>query len=271
MEIYENEIKWFTQFQGQVQGPFDSGYLQSTIDRLDVAQLEQTLVWRRGFAEWLKASKIQVGEHTMTMTSTLAAATVSMPALPTDETVVKNKKVSPENQILNQGAFYRVQVNFVDQPLMSKNDLLNLISKQEDVSVVAIQDPKSKEWKEVYAFPDIIEKLGLSRRKDPRVPILAQLTGKSNRHESFFARIITISEGGVGLTEVYDLKIGDDVEGQMTSPHFFQGVNFKAEVVYAGLDGYIGLKFNQISEESQASIIDYIKKFGRTATGQNQP
>ncbi len=304
-QVFENEIKWFTQYQGQVQGPFNTTYLQNTLERLDAQHLEATLIWRRGFAEWLKGSKFNPEEHTMTMTridppspppkpsqqtqtveitpqpklnqprqvnqqTQTVELTPPPPAFPLasdDKTLIGGDFKLDKPQNLNQGAFYRVQVSFVDQPMMTKNDLLNLLAKQEDISVVAIQDPKSKEWKEVYAFPDIVEKLGLSRRKHPRVPILAQFTGKSNRHDSFFARIITISEGGVGLTEVYDLKIGDEVEGQMTSPHFFQPINIRADVVYSGLDGYIGLNFSQINDESKSTIIDYMKKFGKSNAG----
>ncbi len=285
---FENTIRWFTQFHGQVQGPFDTTYLQTTLDRLDAQQLELTLIWRRGFAEWIKASKFQPEEHTLTMnpspqitevshpfsapsvnqnTTTMITPPPAFQLAPNENTIIGNDRKIEKPQGLNQGAFYRVQVSFVDQPMMTKNDLLNLLAKQEDISVVAIQDPKTKEWKEVYAFPDIVEKLGLSRRKHARVPILAQFTGKSNRQESFFARIITISEGGVGLTEVYDLKIGDEVEGQMTSPHFFQPINIRADVVYSGLDGYIGLNFSQINDESKANIVDYMKKFGKSSAG----
>ena len=74
--------------------------------------------------------------------------------------------------------------------------------------------------------------------------------------------MITISEGGMGFTENFDLKIGDEVEGQISSPHFFQPLNVKADVIYAGLDGYIGLKFSTVTDETKAAIIEYIKKFG---------
>lgn len=308
MDPLENDFKWFMQFQGQVQGPFNSTHMQNALGRLDSAHIEKTLVWRRGFAEWVKASKWDSPEHTkavMTpseLTQSGATLSVSKPTTPTPPPLQKMPQSQPqtsppsrpamsstpppavETQIapdedtvvgaknpepLSQGAFYRVQVNFVDQPMMTKNELLALIAQQEDISVVAIQDPKSKEWKEVYAYPDIVEKLGISRRKHARVPILAQFVGRTNRHDSFHARIITISEGGLGLTEVYDLKIGDEVEGQVTSPHFFQPINIRADVVYSGLDGYIGLNFSQINEESKVAIIDYMKKFGKT-TGNPQ-
>lgn len=317
MEQTENDLKWFMQFQGLVQGPFNSTRMQETLDGLDSHQMEVALVWRRGFAEWVKASKWLSPENTRTMNTVTEVAqpaspvppvvsnpppvqktmqtprapiptptpppapqqSIPKPSLqpqqpvvdiqlsPNEDTVVGAQIQKPKT---NQTPSYRVQINFVDQPMMSKSELLTLISKQEDISTVAIQDPKSKEWKEVYAFPDIVEKLGISRRKHARVPILAQFVGRTNRHDSFNARIITISEGGLGLTEVYDLKIGDIVEGQLTSPHFFQPINIRADVVYSGLDGYIGLNFTQINDESKSAIIDYMKKFGKNSTGNLQ-
>lgn len=303
MEQIENDIKWFMQFQGQVRGPFNTTFMQQTLDGLEGNQMEAALVWRRGFAEWVKASKWLAPENTQMMTDVTEATPppivqnpppvqklmqkphaplptpassiptppvikppVDLQISPNEDTVVGANKQKPAQP----GAFYRVQINFIDQPMMTKNELLNLIAKQEDISTVAIQDPKTKEWKEVYAYPDIVEKLGLSRRKHARVPILAQFVGRTNRHESFNARVITISEGGLGLTEVYDLKIGDVVEGQLTSPHFFQPINIRADVVYSGLDGYIGLNFTQINDESKSTIIDYMKKFGKSSSGNLQ-
>jgi hypothetical protein len=168
-------------------------------------------------------------------------------------------------QAFADGVFYRVQVNYVDQPLMSKNELLQLIAKQDDVSEISIQDQKTKEWKEIYAFPDLVEKLGISRRKTQRVPILAQFNGKTTKSKNVSYRVITISEGGMGFTENFDLKIGDEVEGQISSPHFFQPINVKADVIYAGLDGYIGLKFSSITDETKSAIIEYVKKFGKAS------
>lgn len=303
MEQTENDIKWFMQFQGLIQGPFNSTSMQETLDGMDSHQMEIALVWRRGFAEWVKASKWLSPENTKTMTAITAVshptppvvnnpppvqktmqrpnAPIPTPAAPplmtnpppaVDTQIAPNEDtvVGPHVQKAKPTTSYRVQVNFIDQPMMSKSELLTLIAQQEDISTVAIQDPKTKEWKEVYAFPDIVEKLGISRRKHARVPILAQFVGRTNRHDSFNARIITISEGGLGLTEVYDLKIGDIVEGQLTSPHFFQPINIRADVVYSGLDGYIGLNFTQINDESKAAIIDYMKKFGKNSSGNLQ-
>lgn len=252
-----NEIKWFLQLNGQVKGPFTQENLNSTLQNLDDPGAGQALIWKRGLPEWMQANKFQ----------SFAAQEAASHDLDTRTEMASGDDLFEKTftQTFTQGAFYRAQVNFVDQPLMTKSELLSLIAKQQDVSKVSIQDPKTKEWKEVYAFPDIVERLGLSRRKQPRVPILAQFTGKSNNKQDVSYRVITISQGGMGFTENHELKIGDEVEGQVTSPHFFQSIYVKAEVIYAGQDGYIGLKFTQIPDEARAAIIDYIKKFGKNA------
>lgn len=167
-------------------------------------------------------------------------------------------------QAFTEGVFYRVKLNYIDQPLMSKNELMALVAKQKDITKVLIQDTKTKEWKDVYKYPEILERLGLSRRQLPRVLIMAQFSGKStNSTENVSYRVINISQSGIGFTDNFDLRIGDEVEGQISSPHFFQPLNIKAEVVYAGQDGYIGLKFTQIPDEALASIIDYVKKYSK--------
>lgn len=254
-----SETKWFLQLNGQVRGPFSQDSLQATIQGL--GDVESALIWKRGFAEWIKVNKLQTMDLGSIVTPETHEETAQSGAAYEDNLFEKTF-----NQTFTDSAFYRVQLNFIDQPLMTKAELLTFIAKQQDVSKVSIQDTKTKEWKEVYAFPDIVERLGLSRRKQPRVPILAQFTGKSNNKEEVLYRVITISQGGMGFTENFDLKIGDEVEGQVSSPHFFQSINVKAEVIYAGQDGYIGLKFTQIPDEARAAIIEYINKFGKNST-----
>lgn len=262
-----DNTKWFLQIHGQIQGPFGQDDLQNALQRLGDDRLAQALVWRRGMPEWVQAANWDNADRSF------IPAAPSTPAAGQPEDPEKAGEALFEktfSQSFTEGVFYRAQINFVDQPLMSKSELMALIARQQDVSAVSIQDPQTKEWKEVYAFPDIVERLGLSRRKQARVPILAQFTGKTiQAGEATGAdnsyRVITISQGGVGFTETYDLKIGDEVDGHISSPHFFQPVHVKAEVIYAGQDGYVGLKFIQLEDEASSAIIDYIKKFGKSS------
>jgi len=258
-----NEAKWFLQLNGQVQGPFDQSSIQTTLKGLSAESSTQALIWKRGLTEWVKADKWQSLEH---RTSTEAASTDMKDLSQSSEAPEDSLFEKTFNQSFTEDAFYHVQLNSIDQPLMTKTDLMTFIAKQQDVSKISIQDSKTKMWKEVYAFPDIVERLGLSRRKKSRVPILAQFAGKANSQNEISCRVITISQGGIGFTDNFDLKIGDEVEGLISSPHFFQPINIKADVIYVGDDGYIGLKFSQLTDEAKSSIIDYIKKFGNDST-----
>jgi hypothetical protein len=258
------DTKWFLQFNGQVQGPFNPDSLQVTIQSLGYENSENALVWKRGLTDWVKASQWKASDYkNMQFTAPALGDQDGNTHTQAHNTTNSDLFETTFSHTFTEGAFYRVQISFVDQPLMSKAELMTLIAKQQDVSKVSIQDPNTKDWKDVYAFPDIVERLGLSRRKQLRVPILAQFTGKSNKNAEATYRVITISQGGMGFTENYDLKIGDEVEGQISSPHFFQSLSVKAEVIYAGQDGYIGLKFSAVPDEAKAAIIEYVKRFGK--------
>ena len=57
------DTKWFLQFNGQVQGPFNPDSLQVTIQSLGFENSENALVWKRGLAEWVKASKWKASDY----------------------------------------------------------------------------------------------------------------------------------------------------------------------------------------------------------------
>lgn len=254
-----NEAKWFIQMHGQIQGPLSQNDFENIVSNFNDDQAVSSLVWRKGFSQWVKSNEWQDADQKHSLQSAQSSQT------PSSKSNGEDLFEKTFGQSFTEGEFYRVQLNYVDQPLMSKEELLTFIAKQPDVSAISIHDPKTQEWKEVYVFADIVEKLGLSRRKQARVPILAQFAGKSNKSEDVSYRVITISQGGMGFTENYDLQIGDEVEGQISSPHFFQPVSVKAEVIYAGHDGYVGLKFSQLTDETKTAVIDYIKKFGKNS------
>ncbi len=250
-----NQSNWFLQFQGKVEGPYNATKLEQTLHAIGDSQLDRIFIWRRGLTEWMRASKWNPNEEI----TNVSAASGSAPVYAND---ISEKTFA---HTMTENAFYRVQLNFIDQPLMTRAELLALIGKQGDVATISIHDPKTKEWKEVYAFPDLVERLGLTRRSHQRVPILAQFAGSSNKNPKFDARIISISEGGVGFTDMHELQIADTIEGNITSPHFFQPISIKAEVIYSGQDGYVGLKFSHVTDEAKATIIEYIKKFGKSS------
>ncbi|MNT95603.1 hypothetical protein D3C72_2375100 [compost metagenome] len=73
--------------------------------------------------------------------------------------------------------------------------------------------------------------------------------------------MISISEGGLGVTEVRNLQIGDRFTGNLNSPNLYMQINAICDVVYLGNDGYAGLRFANLPIEAKSSIIEYVNKF----------
>ena len=277
--------KWFYHLNNIVKGPVSPLELENLISTLD--HPEKTLVWSRGHTDWISADRWQpdliIEEKKYSHSTADSSQTIEhnnkpeKPDFSVSKTFMSSEDtfggINPSDSVyqilpvehtyIPEDEKFKVQLNFIDQPMMTKVELMAFAARTDDPSLIAIFDRKSQDWKEIYAFKDIVDKLGLTRRKHPRVPILAQFNGTTSRHEKFSARLVTISIGGLGLTDVFDLNIGDMIYGNITSPHFYSPVAIESEVTYCGNDGYVGLKFTQINDDSMSLVTDYVKRFSQ--------
>jgi hypothetical protein len=256
-------MKWFVNQNSRVHGPYDNSEIQGLIQTMGTGT-KTTFLWTRGLNDWITADKWTPSVAQSTQSERLFNSAAVNSSRDQEEAATlshfnppRPTKPAPMNSDLR----YKVQYNFIDQGMMTKDELLKFSLNQDDVSKIAVFDNDSKQWKEIYAITEISEKLGISRRKNARVPILAQFSGASSKNEKIAARVVTISVGGMGLTDTFDLNIGDSIRGQITSPHFFTPLNIEAEVTYTGSDGYVGLKFNQLNDDTLALMTEYVKKF----------
>jgi PilZ domain/GYF domain 2 len=260
-------MKWFVNQNSRVHGPYDNTEIQGLVQTMG-ASSRTTFLWTRGLNEWITADKWtpSIAQSTQSERQFAPVADVETrrqveantlshfnPAAVDPAKPTKPAPVAQERR-------YKVQYNFIDQDPMTREELLSFTLKQDDVSKIAVFDATAREWKEIYSIPEIAEKLGISRRKNARVPILAQFVGTVN-DTKINARVVTISTGGMGLTDTYDLKIGELVNGQVTSPHFFTPLNIQSQVNYTGTDGYVGLQFNFLNDDVAALITEYVEKF----------
>lgn len=264
--------KWFINANNYIRGPFSTDEIKDQMHGLN-DQMQTTFLWSRGYSEWIRADKWNPEASTPQQAQNNAQIASSVEATYTPQ--AKNifdkqpaARVSKADVIEDIKAHtvekFRVQYDFVDKGEMTKEELTTFTAKQEDVSKISIFDKKEKEWKEIYSMPDIVQRLGITRRENQRVPILAQFSGSLvGTGSKVNARVITISHGGMGITDNFELKLGETIHGQLTSPHFYSPLTLTAEVTYAGLDGYVGLKFVNLNAEMQALVVDYIKRFGK--------
>ncbi len=218
---------WFIHYQGQVQGPYDISEVEARL-----VGMKECQIWGRGQSEWMTPAKWRA-----------SLKDYSHPSAPDEP----------------QG-FWKMRVEGREQPPLRYSQLIAELKKMPDLSAVDVCTEASSVWKEVYAIPRIIDDLGISRRSHPRVPIVGTLTCEGPRGD-FSCRVISISEGGLGVNDARNLRIGERFQATLTSPNLFITVNTTCEVVYVGNDGYAGLRFVGLPEEFKSSIIEYVRKF----------
>ena len=222
---------WFILHEGQVTGPFDPPEVESKIASLNEAQ-----IWGRGHGEWMAPIRWRQ----------------------------MLKELPPPNASGEGAKQWRLRIDGKAQDAVTYTDLIASLKSIKDFTTVDVSSDNGQTWKDVYSVQQVVDNLGISRRSHPRVPIVGTLEFESDKGESFKCRVISISEGGLGVNDAQSLQIGQRFYATLTSPNLYVTVTTSCEVVYVGNDGYAGLRFVGIPEEFKSSIVEYVNKFATT-------
>lgn len=221
--------KWFILTDGRVTGPFERQEIE-----LQALAMSNPLIWGRGQNEWTNVERWQ--RHLKELDN------------PDNAT-----RVGIERQ-------WQVKVSGIEMRPMTHDQMIDYLKDQKDLGEIQIWTEGYSEWKDVYQIHKIMDELGVSRRQHPRVPIMGTLTCEGATG-NFNARVLSISEGGLGATEAPGVKIGEKFKTTLKSPNLYTPIHATAEIVYVGEDGYAGFKFANLHSESKSAIIEYVKKF----------
>ena len=115
-----------------------------------------------------------------------------------------------------------------------------------------------KTWTPIYEFYDIIDEIGVNRRQFPRASIKGSVVVRV-ADQTYLGQLATISEGGVGATQLPQLVSGHHAHIEIKSPHFANSINVKAIIQYVTNRGFVGFRFENIHMEAKSSIIEYVK------------
>lgn len=222
---------WFIVREGQVTGPFNPEEIESQISDLNKTMPSQPepQIWGRGHTEWMSLGKWRQ--------------------------LLREQQPLKEVDPVNSEQLWKIRLNGVEKTPMPYSDLIAYLKKSNEFVNVDLSFGNSG-WKEIFAFQKVVDDLEISRRSHSRVPIVGTLSC-----ENFSCRVISISEGGLGVNDAQKLQIGERVLATLTSPNLYVTISSTCEVVYVGADGYAGLRFIGLTEEFKSSIIEYINKF----------
>lgn len=221
--------KWFILADGRITGPFEKTEVEAHVNHQNNA-----LIWGRGHTEWHNLERWQR-------------------LLKEGDNPDKKGRVGPER-------LWKVRVSNTEMKPMVHDQMIDFLKQQKDLGEVQIWTEGYTDWKDVYQIHKIMDELGVSRRQHPRVPIMGILTCEGTTG-NFNARVLSVSEGGLGITESPQVKIGEKFKTTLKSPNLYTPIHATAEIVYVGTDGYAGLKFIGLHSESKSAIIEYVKKF----------
>lgn len=220
--------KWFILSDSKVSGPFDPSQIEESASKSG-----NILIWGRGQSEWTQFDRWQKR---------------------------LSEIESPEKKKPGSDRLWKVRVAGEDLEPMLHDNMMEYLKTLNDLGEVQIWTEGYSDWKDVYQIHKIMDDLGVSRRQHPRVPIMGTLTCEGSTG-NFNARVLSISEGGLGITEAPQVKIGDKFKTLLKSPNLYTPIHATVEVVYVGHDGYAGLKFTGLHSESKSAVIEYVKKF----------
>lgn len=229
--------KWFMLFGEEVRGPYDMASVTTELQKQP-----QALIWGRGQTDWLLPDQWykSLQEH---------------------DAAVERARAQMDRE-------WRIRLRGQELEPMLYSQMIDFLKTQNDYAEIMIWTEGYTEWKEIYQIHKILDDLGVSRRRNPRVPIMGQVEFE-NPQGSFGARALSISEGGLGVTDAPVVRIGDRFKMTLKSPNLFGPLHATAEVVFVGEDGYVGLKFFGLPIESKSAVIEYVKRFteGQVKTG----
>jgi hypothetical protein len=224
-----SERKWFLFLDEKVVGPFSKEEVNAQL-----LANKNALVWTRGQNEWVSGKRFEKSAQDVEQA---------------------HQKLKTANERI-----WKVRVAGQEMKPMSQPEMMDYLKTREDLSDVFIWTEGYTEWKEIFQIHKIMDELGVSRRKHPRVPIMGTLLCEGAAGQ-FTARVLSISEGGLGITEAINAKIGERFKTILKSPNLFAPIHATVEVVYVSQDGYAGLKFSGLQSESKSAIIEYVRKF----------
>lgn len=174
------------------------------------------------------------------------------------------KELPPAGAVVDSAKLWRIRIDGKAQDAVTYTELIASLKNIKDFTTVDVSSDNGETWKDIYSVQQVVDNLGISRRSHPRVPIVGTLEFENDKGEPVKCRVISVSQGGLGVNDAQALQIGQKFYATLTSPNLYVTVTTSCEVIYVGSDGYAGLRFVGIPEEFKSSIVEYVNKFATT-------
>ncbi|MCB9026182.1 MAG: DUF4339 domain-containing protein [Bdellovibrionaceae bacterium] len=220
--------KWFIFENNEVQGPFDTNSVEKKIESGSLGN--DCLIWGQPQNDWKSPTWWRNHLH---------------------ELLTQHPTSQKEKQ-------WHFVVDEVSSGPLSREDFLKQIQEIENKKDILIWTTGMEDWLPLFEFEDLLNEIGISKRKHSRTNIQGQAIVEFNG-QSYIGQLKTVSAGGCGISGINNLSIGSEVNLILKSNAFHQELRAKAEVRFISETGFIGFMFQAINSEDKATIINYIR------------
>lgn len=226
-------MTWFVHFDEKIIGPFPTEKILKDLESGEISY--SAYIWAKGQVEWVPISEWE---------ENLEDFSVSHAQKPDQLWKIRSGDHVTTSLTMNDAVELLKELPNFQQVFVSTND-------------------DEEQWTPIYSSYMFMEALNMSRRNFLRAPLmgLAKITRKGSRF-SYVVKTATIGQGGLG---VYGLgpnfESGTAIEIKVESEDLSSSLNLGGTIVYNTDKGFIGVRFSELSAESSAVILDYIRRF----------
>ena len=224
------EKLWFIYSQEEVSGPFTTHDIESFLSRGEFT--EAHLIWWKGQKNW-----ITVGEWRTHLSA-----------------IMESLHKKPQEAV-----WFAEQKGAQKGPL-SLDQIVDFLKTLESLENTHTWRQGMDRWANLFEIEEIVEKLGLQRRKSPRAPIVGKVLFQRNNQE-VEGQISEISSGGFGMAKSQGVELNEIVQVFINSPLLTTTIRATAKVVYITQKGYTGFQFENLHVESKSAIMEYVRQF----------
>ncbi len=224
---------WFVHRDGSVLGPFSSDEVETNISNGSFGP--DCLVWARGTNEWSPISQWK----------NLA------------------QKLTASQKAADNRVWYCDSGSGHPAGPLTQNELADHLRGLNRWDIVTIWGTGLLKWLPLFEVPEVMDLVGISRRENPRAPLLGQvaLTTVGSQTPAQVLPALTISIGGFGVKNGGGFNRGDKVQIAIKSREIAGTIHALGEVLYVSRMGDAGVRFIDISSEDKALIIEHVKRF----------
>ena len=224
-------MTWFVHHEEKILGPFSTEQVLKDLQNGELSY--SAYIWAKGQVEWVPISEWESNLDSM---------------------------ISPDekpNQLwkLRSPKFLKEQMTFAET--------VKSLKSLDNFQLVSISPQDEEDWVPIYSSYTFMEALNMSRRNFMRAPLmgLAKVTKDGSRF-SYVVKTSTVGQGGLG---VYGLgpnfEPGTQVQLKIESEDLNAAISANGTVVYNTDQGFVGIRFGELTAETNSLILEYIRRF----------